>query len=339
MRYPLISLIMPLYNHEKYLKKSIETIINQTYKNIELIIIDDGSTDNSSKIVKQFRDKKIKYIYQKNKGVKKLNLTINKGLKYARGSLVTMVTSDDYFPLNRFLNQVKYFKNENVDMVFGNITLINESGNKIQLIKPNISVNYNDQSSEYKIRKYFESNYIPQPSTLIRTIALKKIGGYIQKKYMYAEDYPTQLNLLMNGEVRYINKNFAYYRLHESQMTRLHQDKMIYSDIRYLKNFYKSLSKLKKNKTGFKNYSKLNKFLNQKKINSHFYIGFSKACIKKNKIAKIFFLKGLKEGNFLNKLKCLFGIFFLMINFNFNIFRSLKLKYVENLSKIFNQLN
>ena len=101
---------MPLYNHEKYLRKSINTILNQTYKKIELIIIDDGSTDNSSKIVKQFKDNRIRYIYQKNKGVKKLNITINKGLKLAKGTLVTMVTSDDYLPLNRFVNQVKYFE-------------------------------------------------------------------------------------------------------------------------------------------------------------------------------------------------------------------------------------
>ena len=318
---------MPLYNHEIYLKKSIKTILNQTYQNIELIIIDDGSTDNSSEIIKNFNDKRIRYFYQKNKGVKKLNQTINKGLKLAMGSLVTMVTSDDYMPLNRFSNQVKYFKKDNVDLVFGNITIVNENGKKIKLVKPNLLLNFNSQSRQNKIRKYFENNYIPQPSTLIRTKALKKIGGYIQKRYMYAEDYPTQLNLMMNGDIVYIDKNFSYYRLHDSQMTRLHQDKMIDSDIRYLKYFYKNLSKTKKKLTGFKNFNELKNYLEKKKINLYLYIGFSKACIKQNKIAKIFFLKGIRKGVFFNRIKCFIALCLLTLSFDFNILRNLKMKY------------
>ena len=334
MKNPLISLIMPLYNHEKYLRKSINTILNQTYKKIELIIIDDGSTDNSSKIVKQFKDNRIRYIYQKNKGVKKLNITINKGLKLAKGTLVTMVTSDDYLPLNRFVNQVKYFEKKKVDMVFGNITLINENGKIIRLIKPTISSTYNTQPQRIKIKKYFENNYIPQPSTLIRMKALKKIGGYIQKKYMYAEDYPTQLNLMMNGDVVYINKNFSFYRIHDSQMTRLYQDKMIQSDIKYLKDFYRNLSKSKKKYTGFKDLKELSYYLKNKQINLFFYIGFTKACIKQKKTAKKFFVKGIKDGTLFNKVKCSFALFLLIVNFDFNLLRSIKSIYDNKLYKI-----
>jgi len=324
MNFPLISLIMPLYNHEKYLRKSIDTILNQTYKNIELIIIDDGSTDSSSKIVTEYNDKRIRYIYQKNKGVKKLNETINKGLKLAQGILVTMVTSDDYIPLDRFASQVKYFENNNVDLVFGNITLIDENEKEIRLIKPNIDIDYNLQPRGKKIRQYFENNYIPQPSTLIRMSALKKIGGYIQKKYMYAEDYPTQLNIMMNGEVKYINQNFSFYRLHDSQMTRLYQDKMVQSDIRYLKEFYKSLSKSKKDFTGFKNYNELDEYLRSKEENLFFYIGFSKACLKQNETAKTFFLKGTKVGNIFNRIKCAIALILLIVKFDFNLLRILK---------------
>lgn len=320
----LVSLIMPLYNHEKYLRKSISTILNQTYNKIELIIIDDGSTDNSAKIVEEFKDTRIRYFYQENKGVKKLNETINKGLELARGSLVTMVTSDDYLPLDRFANQVKYFEDIRVDMVFGNITLVDEEGSKIRLLKPKIDNNYNLQTQTRKIRKYFEENYIPQPSTLIRMSALKKIGGYIQEEYMYAEDYPTQLNIMMNGDVKYIDKNFSFYRLHDSQMTRLHQDKMIYSDIKYLKEFYKNLSELKKKSTGFLNFEELERYLENKKVNLYFYIGFSKACIREKDIAKKFFIKGIMEGNLLNKIKCLIGLCLININFNFNILRTLR---------------
>ena len=317
------------YNSEKFLELTLDSIINQTFKNWELIIIDDGSTDNSSKIISEYNDKRIKYIYQKNKGVKKLNETINKGLKLARGVLVTMVTSDDYIPLDRFANQIKYFENDTVDMVFGNITLIDENEKKIRYIKPNIGVNYNSQPREKKLRQYFENNYIPQPSTLIRMSALKKIGGYIQKEYMYAEDYPTQLNIMMNGEVKYINKNFSFYRLHDSQMTRLHQDKMVQSDIRYLKEFYKSLSKSERDCTGFKNYNELVDYLRSKEENLSFYIGFSKACLKQNETAKTFFLKGTKKGKIFNRIKCAIALILLSVKFDFNLLRILN----KNLNK------
>lgn len=339
MKKPLVSLIMPLYNHEKFLQKSISTILDQTYSKLELIIIDDGSTDNSLEIINGFNDNRIRYIYQNNLGVKKLNLTINKGLKLAKGSLVTMVASDDYLPLDRFENQIKYFDNEEIDLVFGNITLTDENGKKIKLIRPSIDYNYNKQPKEKKIRKYFENNYIPQPSTLIRTSALKKIGGYIQKNYMYAEDYPTQLNLMMNGEVLYINKNFSFYRLHDSQMTRLHQDKMIQSDIRYLKSFYKSLTKFNRRQTGFTDITELEMLLKKKELSLSFYIGFSKACIKENRIAKQFFIKGIRDGTLSNRIKCIVGLFFLSINFNFNIFRNMKKFFERFMSGFFYSKN
>lgn len=324
---PLISLIMPTYNHEKFIKKSISSILNQTYSFLELIIIDDGSTDNTSMIINEFNDNRINYFYQKNKGVNKLNETINKGLSKSKGTLVTMLTSDDYIPHDRFANQVNFFKNENIDLVFGNITLVDEKDNIIKLIKPSIDKNYNSLSKKLKIKKYFENNYIPQPSTLIRMSALKKIGGYLQEDYMYAEDYPTQLNLMINGDVRYINKNFSFYRLHDSQMTRLHQDKMIESDNRYLIEFYKKLPDKKKFITGFENLSALNNYLENKFLNLSFYIAISKACINQKEIAEKFFTKGYRYGMFKEKIKCFIGLLLLKINFNFNILRKIKIFY------------
>ena len=141
---------------------------------------------------------------------------------------------------------------------------------------------------------------------------------------MYAEDYPTQLSLMMNGDVKYIDKNLSFYRLHDSQMTRLHQDKMIESDMRYLKSFYKSLPKSKQKYTGFKDLKELDNYLKKKQTNLSFYIGFSKACIKENRIAKQFFIKGIKDGSIFNRIKCILGLFFLAISFDFNLFRNLK---------------
>ena len=232
----LISIIMPLYNHEKYVKKSILSVLRQTYKHLELIIIDDGSTDKSASIVKKIKDKRIVYIYQKNKGVRKLDQTLNKGLRLSRGKFVTMMPSDDYWPKNRLSRQIMHFDDKNICLVFGNMTLVNEKNEILKKINMSKYLkDYNSYSRERKIIEYLKNNYIPQPTILIRSSKLKKIGGYQQKDYMYAEDYPTQLHLILTGDFKYINENFAFYRIHNSQMTKNHTEKMIKTDIRFIK--------------------------------------------------------------------------------------------------------
>ena len=324
MKNPLVSLIMPLYNHEKYIKKSINTILNQSYKKIELIIIDDGSTDKSAEIVKNFKDKRIKYFYQKNRGVKELNKTINKGFKLSSGSLITMVTSDDFWPKNRLKKQIGFFKNDNIDLVFGNMAIVDENGKLITYKKPDIPDNFNSLEKKIKIKNYFYTNYIPQPTTLIRAKALKKINGYIQKKYMYAEDYPTQLNLMMNGEILYIDQNFSYYRLHENQMTNLHLEKMVLSDIRYLNEYYRSLSLKKRINTGINNFNELKRILDTKLKQTYLYIGFKLCLLKNYQKGKIYLFKAFYYGNFFTKLKSTIILFFVFLNIDLNYLKKLR---------------
>lgn len=90
-----ISIIIPVYNVEKYIKKCLDSVINQTYKNIEIIVIDDGSTDKSSSICDEYakKDKRIRVIHQENKG---LSGARNTGLKYITGDYITFIDSDDY---------------------------------------------------------------------------------------------------------------------------------------------------------------------------------------------------------------------------------------------------
>ena len=95
----LISVIVPVYNTEQYLKECLDSIINQTYKNIEIIIIDDGSTDNSLKIIKEYaeNDGRIKYVSRENKGTLKTRI---EGIKKAKGEFISFVDSDDWLELN-----------------------------------------------------------------------------------------------------------------------------------------------------------------------------------------------------------------------------------------------
>ena len=103
---PKISVLMPVYNCEKFLKKAIDSILNQTFDNFEYIIINDGSTDNTLNIIKSYKDKRIKIINNsKNLGISR---SLNKGIRQAKGEYIARHDSDDISDLNRFKLQLEY---------------------------------------------------------------------------------------------------------------------------------------------------------------------------------------------------------------------------------------
>lgn len=102
---PLISILMPAYNAAKYIEDAIKSVITQGYKNWELIIIDDGSTDESAALVSSISDQRIKYFYQKNQGV---SAARNKALEIMQGDFFSFLDADDCFPENALANQVEY---------------------------------------------------------------------------------------------------------------------------------------------------------------------------------------------------------------------------------------
>lgn len=129
---PVISIIIPVYNVEPYLDKCLESVVNQTLTNIEIILIDDGSTDKSRDIIKKFvhRDKRIKSIYQENRGVSEAR---NKGLKIACGEYIGFVDSDDYIELDMYENMYKEAKSNGADIVICNVNDINNEEVNVSL--------------------------------------------------------------------------------------------------------------------------------------------------------------------------------------------------------------
>ena len=111
----LISIIIPVYNSENYLKKCIDSVLSQTYKDIEVIIVNDGSKDNSDKICKNYadQDSRIKYYSQKNSGV---SVTRNNGIKYSSGAYIAFLDSDDYIESNFCEIMLRELEKESSDM-------------------------------------------------------------------------------------------------------------------------------------------------------------------------------------------------------------------------------
>ena len=126
-----VSVIVPVYNVEPYLDKCLNTLVNQTLKKIEIIIVNDGSKDNSEKIIEKYLKKypeKIKYIKKNNGG---LSSARNEGLKYASGEYIGFVDSDDYVSLNTFNLMYKKAKEKNFDLVVCNLNYVYESKTKM----------------------------------------------------------------------------------------------------------------------------------------------------------------------------------------------------------------
>ena len=109
-----ISIIITAYNDEKYIKKCIESVIYQTYKNIEIIIINDGSNDNTLEIINQFNDERIKIYNQKNLGTGKAR---NNGLKYSTGDFIIFIDGDDYIDKNILMHSYNLIKKYDADIV------------------------------------------------------------------------------------------------------------------------------------------------------------------------------------------------------------------------------
>ena len=140
----LCSVIMPAYNCEKYIAEAIESVIKQTYKNWELIIVNDASTDDTEKIIKSYqeKDKRIKLIsLTENQGVANAR---NTALKNVTGRYIAFLDSDDYWEKEKLQEQITYMNNRKIAFSYHDYKLLNTVNNKEKLIKVPLKLNYNE---------------------------------------------------------------------------------------------------------------------------------------------------------------------------------------------------
>ncbi|EGR2064978.1 glycosyltransferase [Vibrio cholerae] len=126
-----ISVILPVYNAEKYLSESIASVLNQSYTNIELIIINDGSTDNSQIIIDEYKnDPRVRVVSRENKG---LIYTLNEGISMSRGKYIARMDADDICIIDRFDKQISYMEENNLDICGGSYLEIDRFGKIVRL--------------------------------------------------------------------------------------------------------------------------------------------------------------------------------------------------------------
>lgn len=209
----LISVIIPVYNVDKYLDECLSSVVNQTYKNLEILCINDGSTDNSLYILEKYakQDKHIKIINIKNRGP---SYARNIALDMALGDIISFVDSDDYIDLNTYSLVVNCFKQDStLDMVEFGYCEFFPNGEKVTTI-PNIN--------DTEIAKQLFYNKMPSVSFFVCTKCVKKelLQGVRFPEGRYYEDNLFNFQILQNTHnISYIQEPLYFYRQREGSIT------------------------------------------------------------------------------------------------------------------------
>jgi len=205
---PLVTVAISCYNHQDYIEAAIESVLRQTYTPIELLVLDDGSRDDSVPRIRQLADKYgFFFEAQENMG---LSATLNKALGMANGEYYVPFGSDDIMMLDRLEKQVAHMEeNRDLSICAGNILKIDAAGNILpnrQKFHPAATLDFYDVFLERKSKG-------PAPTLLFRTDAIRKAGGF--NPDIRLEDVYIQLSMTHQGHrIGFLNDVLAYYRTH-----------------------------------------------------------------------------------------------------------------------------
>ncbi len=209
---PDISVIMPVYNAEKYISKSIESILTQSFTDFELIIINDGSTDSTLSILESYADSdsRIRLVSRENKG---LVATLNEGIQLAQAPLIARMDADDIALVARFKVQKGFMDmHPEVVCVGSRVKVIDSEGRF--LINNDLKLNHD----EIVISALHGVSPIIHPTAMIRTGALKKINGYSLDNYP-AEDLALWIDLSDIGQLVNLDMPLLEYRIHDDSIS------------------------------------------------------------------------------------------------------------------------
>lgn len=213
MKNPKVTVLMSVYDAEKYLRNSVDSILNQTFRDFEFLIINDGSSYKATEIINSYNDSRMRIINnQKNIGLSK---SLNKGLSIARGNYIARMDADDISLPERLAKQVNFLEtHQDVDVLGSAVQIIGDDE------KPSILCQFPTVHGYIKWCLYFY-NPIPHPTVMMRRQALERVSGY-SSSMIYAQDY--DLWRRMSGVARFANLPdvLLYLRKHESNISNSH---------------------------------------------------------------------------------------------------------------------
>ena len=213
---PLVSIVIPTYNHANFLGKSLESIIDQTYNNWEAIVIENHSTDETNQVIDKFKDSRIQYFKISNYGI--IAKSRNFGINVAKGDWIAFLDSDDWWTKDKLEICLKNI-DQNIDFIYHKLEIIYDKSKSLlnrkryigrQLNKP---ILHNLLTSQIE-----EGNAIGNSSVLVRKDILIRIGGISENRDLVAsEDFNTWLRVAeLTDQFKYIKEKLGYYLVHDN---------------------------------------------------------------------------------------------------------------------------
>ncbi len=205
---PLVSIIMTAYNEERYIKEAIDSILQQTFSNFELILINDGSTDRTDEIIKLFTDSRIKYIC--NKKNLRLITCLNIGLELARGKYIARMDSDDICYLDRLKKQVDFLEcNPEIGILGSNLEVFGDTKG---------FMTYPEKDDDIRIYLLTTSSF-GNNVVMIRKDILHKLKFQFNNEYLHAEDYKAWSEIIKHAKGYNFQEPLVKYRAHTSSVS------------------------------------------------------------------------------------------------------------------------
>ena len=204
--FPKVSVIIPSYNHARFVKQAILSVVMQTYENVELIVVDDGSNDESRIIIKELRDQyNFKYFEQPNSGSAS---ALNVGIRNSTGKYVCFLASDDYYHYEKIADQVMFYEeNQEYGLIHSGAIVVDEIGrelNRTDFVKTNWNV-----SKSFEL--LLEGCFISAPSVMIKRSVLDAVGVFDEQ--LKIDDWDLWLRISKKFAVGFQKKWFVYWGL------------------------------------------------------------------------------------------------------------------------------
>jgi glycosyltransferase involved in cell wall biosynthesis len=211
---PIVSVIIPTYNREKYICNAVESVLNQTYSNFEIIIVDDGSTDNTPNLILEYNDNRIKFLSQKNQGQ---GVARNTGIIASSGKFIAFLDSDDIWKITKLEDQIKFFQaNKEIAWSYTDAYAFDIlSGDVLYLFSDNVS-----QYSGSIAKKLILNNFIGTSTVIVKKKVLNEVGLFTNLPK--AQDWELWLRIASKYQVDKLPVALTGYGVHEGMITKNH---------------------------------------------------------------------------------------------------------------------
>ncbi|MGE0268326.1 MAG: glycosyltransferase family 2 protein [Candidatus Omnitrophota bacterium] len=210
MNEPLVSVVMPTYNHESFIGEAVDSVLNQTYQNLELIVVDNESKDNTSRILSSYRDRRVKYIRCPNNGT--IAAPRNFGIQQTTGKYIAFIDSDDVWLPGKLTAQIAALESNGINGIsFCKFKVLSPgTTDHGKIIGPKTSI-----LPENLYERLIKANFIVSSSAVVLKKAIEDVGGFDEDPELRcSEDFDLWLRITRKYKAAYVNEVAGIYRMH-----------------------------------------------------------------------------------------------------------------------------